>query len=168
MIRPEAVATLRRWREVAGSAAILAFGLWMFSLGGWILAPAGIGLVALALGLGVIALRRMRFARGGSAPGVVEVDEGQVGYFGPDFGGFLSLRELVEIRLVDLHGVPRWRLKQADGQVLLIPASAKGAEALFDAFAALPGIDMGRLTAALDARENAQVLWQRPARAALT
>lgn len=168
MIRPEALAALRRWREVAGAGALLALGVWLFSLGGWILGPAGLGLAALAIGLGTIALRRMRFVRGGTAPGVVEVDEGQVGYFGPTFGGFLSLRELVEIRLIEVQGMAHWRLKQADGQFLLIPASASGAEALFDAFAALPGIEMGRLAAALDGRADAQILWRRPAHAALT
>ena len=43
-----------------------------------------------------------------------------------------------------------WRLKQADGQALLIPVDAKGAGRLFDAFANLPGMDTADLIAALE------------------
>ncbi len=82
------------------------------------------------------------------------------------------MRELVDLRLVSLQGAAQWRLKQADGQVLMIPVAAQGADKLFDAFATLDGIDMGALTAALDAHSGpdtgAQSLWSRTARAALT
>ena len=104
----------------------------------------GIGAV-----LTVTALRRARFAQTIAAPGIVELDEGQVGYLAPELGGFLSLAELVEIRLLTLRGKRVWRLKQADGQALLIPVDAAGAERLFDAFAGLPGMDTQALVAAL-------------------
>jgi hypothetical protein len=81
----------------------------------------------------------------------VEVDEGQVGYLGPSFGGFVALPDLVEVRLVTMYGRRLWRLKQADGQALLIPVDAAGAERLFDAFGSLPGMDMAALLAALEA-----------------
>jgi hypothetical protein len=74
------------------------------------------------------------------------------------------LRELTEIRLIDLYGKRHWRIRQADGQVLLIPIAAQGAEKLFDAFAVLPGIDMSRLAAALDAPGEAGVIWSRSGR----
>lgn len=160
LIRPEVLALLVRWREMAGALALAAVALWLFALGGWILQPLGLVLGALALGWGLMVVRRMRFHRAVTAPGVIEVDEGQVGYLGPTFGGFLSLRELVEIRLIDLHGTRNWRLKQNDGQVLLIPATAAGADALFDAFAVLPGIDMARLASALDAPASTAPLWR--------
>ena len=92
MIRPEALATLRRWQEVALGGAGMALGLWLFTRGGWILMPLGVGIAALALGYAVLSLRRMRFAQGAGAPGVVEVDEGQISYFGPVAGGAVSLR----------------------------------------------------------------------------
>jgi hypothetical protein len=114
----------------------------------------------------VIALRRMRFARPATLPGWIEIDEGQLGYYGPGIGGFVALRDISEIRLLVLRGVPHWRLKQGDGQALLIPLAAKGAEQLYDAFAALPGIDMARLSAAagasVSAQPSVQTLWQRP------
>ncbi len=83
MIRTEALTTLKRWRELAGAAGVGALGAWLIWLGGWLLTPVGVAFVALAAGWGVIALRRIRFTRAVSAPGVVEVDEGQVGYLGP-------------------------------------------------------------------------------------
>ncbi len=170
LLRPEALATLARWREVLVAAIVALTALWLFRLGGYILAPLGVVLGLAALGWGVIALRRMRFARAVAAPGLVEVDEGQIGYFGAGLGigGYVALRDLTEIRLLSLRGALYWRLKQTDGQAILIPVAAAGAGALYDAFATLPGIDMGRLTAALDQHHPAQSLWQRPAASALT
>ena len=185
MIRPAALAGLRRWREVAAAAGFALLGLWLMALGGWILVPLGAMLTALALGLGLLALRRVRFGQAVDAPGVVEVDEGQVGYFGPAAGGYVSLPELQELRLLTLRGRRYWRLKQADGQVLLIPVAASGAERLFDAFATLPGMDTQALVAALapaagrtaagrglirtdDSSVIGPVIWRRPARVALT
>lgn len=164
-LRPEALAWLARWREVAAAAALVLAGLWLATRGGFVLLPAGLALAALGAGWAVIALRRLRFARPVTLPGWVEIDEGQLGYYGPGIGGFIALRDLSEIRLLTLRGVPHWRLKQGDGQALLIPLAAKGAESLYDAFAALPGIDMARLSAAAamraDAQPVVQVLWRR-------
>ncbi len=150
MIRPEVFAFLQRMREVIVAACVVGFGAWLMALGGYLLTPLGLAVGALGLSFGVLAWRRLRFAQGSDAPGVVEVDEGQVGYLGPTAGGYVSLPELVEIRLLTLRGRRVWRLKQADGQALLIPVDAAGAERLFDAFASLPGMDSGALVQALE------------------
>ena len=185
LIRPEVGAALRRWREVIAAGGVAVAGLWLMRLGGWVLTPVGVGLLALALGLVVLALRRLRFWHGVAAPGVVEVVEGQISYFGPDAGGFVALPDLVELRLVVLNGRAHWRLKQGDGQALLIPAAAAGAGLLFDAFASLPGMDSQALVAALeggpgaaagralvaaadDASVIGPVIWRRASRLALT
>lgn len=167
-LRPGAAAFLARWREVGVALAVGLVGLWLVRLGGYLLTPLGALVLILALGWGLLALRRVRFQRPVSAPGVVEVDEGQVGYLGPTFGGYVSLRELTEISMIRLYGEKHWRLKQADGQVLLVPVAAAGAGALFDAFAALPGIDTAALSAAPDAVSDTMTVWRHPARAALT
>lgn len=148
-IRPEITALASRASEVIAAAAMLGFGLWLIWLGGLLLIPIGLIVCGLSLGWGILALRRMRFAQGVTAPGVVEVDEGQVGYLGPQVGGFASLDELQEIRLMTLQGRRMWRLKQRDGQTILIPVDAEGAERLFDAFSSLPGLDSAALVAAL-------------------
>jgi len=164
MIRPELAAALHRWREPLIAACVVLAGLWVATRGGWLLGPIGLILAALGAGLGLSAFRRVRFARKVGAPGIVELDEGQVAYMGPASGGFLSLRELAEIRLIAVQGQRHWRLKQADGQALIIPVDAAGADALYDAFAALPGVDMGRFLAAMEAdalpQDLAPPLWR--------
>lgn len=163
MIRPEVRALARRWREVIAAAGLAGLGVWVMSGGGYVLVPLGIAAVALAGGWGLIAFRRIRFLRGVGAPGIVEVDEGQIGYFGPSFGGFVALADLAELRLADHFGSRAWRLKTGDGQILLIPVDAAGADRLHDAFAALPGIDMAALAAALDHGQPTLPLWTRRA-----
>jgi hypothetical protein len=153
---------MRHWREVIAATGAGAAGLWLMALGGWLLVPVGLAVLVLAAGWAVIALRRLRFHRAVGAPGVVEVDEGQIGYFGPNFGGFLPIADLSELRLTDRDGVQQWRLKTHDAQVLLIPVAATGADRLFDVFATLPGIDMAAVTTALARRPNPTPIWTRP------
>ena len=160
--RPEAVASISRLREVIVSAVIGLFGLWLIWLGGLLLMPLGGIVVIMAVGLGLLALRRLRFVQDVASPGVVEVDEGQVAYLGPSTGGFISLREMIELRLLTLRGRRMWRMKQADGQALLVPVDAAGSEALFDAFANLPGMDTQVLVAALEGPGNVDSGSSRP------
>ncbi len=150
LFRPEVTDLIWRAREVIWAALVVGLGGWLIALGGYVLVPLGLIVGAIGLVLATTALRRMRFEQSVLAPGVVELDEAQVGYLGPEVGGFLSLPELVELRILSLRGRRVWRLKQADGQALLIPVDAQGAERLFDAFANLPGMDTASLVAALD------------------
>ena len=146
-IRPEVSDLIWRGREVIWAGLVVAAGLWLIGQGGILLVPVGLVVAGVGATLAVNALRRMRFEQATLAPGIVELDEAQVGYLGPEIGGFLSLQELVELRLLSLRGRRLWRLKQADGQVLLIPVDAAGAERLFDAFASLPGLGSAALIA---------------------
>jgi hypothetical protein len=150
LIRPEVTEMIWRGREVIWGALVVGAGLWLISLGGYFLIPVGAVVGGIGMVLSVTAFRRMRFAQDVQAPGVVELDEAQVGYLGPEVGGFLNLPDLVELRILSLRGRRLWRLKQADGQALLIPVDAKGADRLFDAFAGLPGMDTAGLVAALE------------------
>jgi hypothetical protein len=151
LIRPEITEKVLEGREVIAATSLGAFGLWLIWLGGYVLTPIGFLFIAGAAVWALTALRRLRFAQGVHAPGVVEVDEGQIGYLGPSFGGYVAIPELTELRLVTMYGRRMWRLKQADGQAVLVPVDAAGAERLFDAFASLPGMDMAALMAAIDA-----------------
>lgn len=168
ILRPAILAALRRHREAIGAGAVTLFGLWVAAQGGLILIPLGLIIATLGAALAVNAWRRERFVQAINAPGVVELDEGQVGYLSPEMGGYLSLNDLTEIRLMTVRGTRMWRLKQADGQALLIPVDAAGAERLFDAFANLPGLDTAALVAALDTPPpanlaEAKVIWRRQA-----
>lgn len=160
MIRPE----LKPWIEPGAALLLGLFGLWLIWLGGWVLWPLGAAVVFVALAWGGFALRRLAFQRPVDAPGLVEVDEGALRYFGArTLGGQVALRDLTELRLLRLNGQPHWRLKTRD-EALLIPVAAKGAEALPDAFTALPGFSMGAASAALARRDLAvQTIWQRDA-----
>ena len=171
-LRDGAREALWQGREVIAGAVVLALGLWIASFGGVVLVPFGLAVAALGAGWVWTALRRLRFQATGDAPGVVEVDEGRITYFGPTMGGSIGLSDLAEVRLLRMRGRAVWRLKQGDGQALLIPTQAAGADALFDAFASLPGIDLGAVVAALegltgqgqaivpDIAEN-RVIWRR-------
>ncbi len=150
LIRDDLRDTLWRMREIIGAACVALFGAWLVWLGGLILVPLGALVLALGAGLGVHASRRMRFAQPGEAPGVVEVVEGQVSFFGPATGGALSLADLTELRLLTANGRRFWRLKTSDNQALLIPVEALGADRLFDSFAALPGLRTDALLTALE------------------
>jgi hypothetical protein len=155
LIRPEVTALAWRLREILAGALIIVFGLWLIALGGYLLTPVGAVITALGLAWTLLAYRRIRFAQVVATPGVVEVDEAQVGYLGPQGGGYVSIADLQEIRLLTLRGRRVWRLKQLDGQALLIPVDATGAERLFDAFAALPEMNTAALIAALEPETRA-------------
>lgn len=171
MIRPELAARLRPWAETLSALALVLFGIWVAALGGWVFRPMG-GLIAVIAAIWALdARRRMRFRSKATAPGVVELDEGAIRYLSPDrvLGGEIALRDLSEIRLLRLSGQRQWRLKSLDGQALLIPVDAPGAERLASAFASLPGLDMGRIAAALAHDGPAmQTLWTRSTHARLT
>lgn len=167
MIRAELRALAARWSEALTALAVCVFALWLALRGGWFFALLGAlaGLVGAALLIG--AWRRLPFRRPVDAPGVVEVVEGAVRYYGAaTLGGEIALRDLAEIRLLRLRGHGHWRLRSGAGEALLIPVDAAGAEALADAFTALPELDMGAVSAALahvaDQPDAVRTVWRRP------
>lgn len=162
-LRPEAKRTLSRWSEVLAALAAGLFGLWVARLGGVVMLGLGLLILAASAGLALIAWRRLRFRMEIAAPGVVSVDEGRIGYMGPVMGGSVDLAELVQIEVLDVGGTRRcWRLRQADGQTLLVPLAAAGADALYDHFAALPGMETRALMAALEGEAVvARRIWHR-------
>jgi hypothetical protein len=163
VIRPRARQTLLRWREALVAAALGALGLWWARTGFGIVEWLGWALVIAAAALGLAGVQRARFRRGAGGPGVVVVDEGLIAYLGPHTGGTVALSEISALAL-DPDG-PHWRLSQPDQADLRIPLDAEGAEALFDVFAALPGLRTGHVLARMRQPGPApETLWQRPAR----
>ncbi|ABG33522.1 hypothetical protein CEP88_09620 [Roseobacter denitrificans] len=162
MIRPEAKAQIIRWREaLIGVIAVCIGLLWLSDAGPLFLLPA---LAALIGGAALIwiGVQRARFRHAGDGPGSVRVDEGQIIYFGPLTGGAVALRELTSVTLDHRHFPAHWRLREGTAPELLIPVNAEGAEALFDAFATLPGLRMEQVLAALkSSRKTTMLLWQR-------
>ena len=168
--RPEAVAALARWREVLIAGAVMALGLWIaLRPGGVIMTGFGYVLIAIGAVFMVPAVRRARFFTGNDGPGAVQVDEGRILYMGPVTGGAMALDDLAVLS-VRRDGADQvtWVLADAT-QLLVIPVDAAGADALFDAFAALPGLNVDRLINAVQSRtKGSQRLWARDRPLALT
>jgi hypothetical protein len=114
------------------------------------------------------AAQRARFRAKGEGPGVVQVVEGEIRYFGPRGGGFAALDSIAALSLGARGDC--WLIESMGGEVLVIPRAAAGAEELFDLFASLPGLNMATLLRIL-AQEpvpRAQNIWRRNLAALLT
>lgn len=161
-IRPEARAALWRWRELLAAALMFLIGLkWAFFSFGFT-AVSGWALVVTSLVVAVIGAQRLRFRLGAGGPGVVQVDEGQIAYFGPLTGGAVAASELERLRLDHTARPPHWLLEQPGQPPLAIPVNAEGNEALFDVFASLPGLRTERMLAELRRGGPHQVvIWER-------
>lgn len=165
-LRPEARAALRRWAEPALWLAVVALGLRLFLVGGWFWQGAGVLLGVVGGALFLTALRSARMRLGHDGPGVVEVDERQVTYFGPQTGGAVSIDALTRVEIETSAAGPGptelWWLFHMPGQPpLRVPGDAAGAERLLDALAPLPGVDFDAAIRAAHSDEQALfVIWQ--------
>lgn len=168
-VRPEIAAGLSRWQEVLLALGLGLVGLWIaLSPRGPILPGFGWVLVAIAVALLPVAIRRARFVSSGDGPGVVRLSEGRISYLGPLHGGVVSLDELSSLGLRHEAGRAIWQLRDP-ATFLEVPVDALGADGLFDAFARLPGLRASVLLAALDAPSgDARTLWRRGTAPALT
>jgi hypothetical protein len=162
-LRPEAKAQLLRWRETLAGLGAAGVGLWLSLTAYGVLFGLGVVLVIGGVSLAVAGVQRARFRVGSEGPGVVQVVEGRVTYFGPWGGGGASLDRLAWLDLEPARGgAGLWVLIEEEGERLEIPVDARGADRLFDVFAALPGLDTRAMLAALrpPVRERTRV-WQR-------
>lgn len=161
-LRPDAMAFLNRWREVLVGLGVAVVGALILSRGGLFYGALGVVIVGLGLSLALSAWRRMRFVRDASAPGAVDVDEGAIAYFGPQTGGAVALSELSKVEAIQVGRHLCWRLRQSDGQALLIPMAATGAEVLFDSFISLPGASAEAFLAAQNTpAPEPRTIWRR-------
>lgn len=169
-IRPEVVTRLLKWRDALVGAVLILFGLYLALTG--LTVQRWTGYILLVTGAALLwnGIRRGRFPAPGGGPGVVDVDERQITYFGPYDGGAISLDELssVKVRTTGLGHKTRnlvWEFAADDGTTLKIPGDAENAALIFDALAALPGADFEAATRAAGSSEQAEfVIWQKPVR----
>lgn len=168
-VRPEAAAGIRRWVEPVVVALALALTVWQGV--GWLAQGAGFGWIALVAA--VLLAFWLRSALAGAlarqddgGPGVVVLREGEVGYMGPESGGFLDLGDIERVEIVQpSRGGPLWYLDAGRAGRLVVPANAEGADHLVEALAALPGFSDLGVAQALRARAvGRRVVWQRTAR----
>ncbi|SFL59419.1 hypothetical protein [Shimia aestuarii] len=160
-VRPEARAAMMRWREALLGLAVLLLGLWWAS-GFGLLKWLGYGVTVLGVIFIIAGIQRARFRSGQGGPGVVQVDEGAVIYFGPLDGGSVAMRDLTRLALDGRSHPAVWVLSQAGQAPLMIPVNAKGSDALFDAFATLPGLKTEAMLARLQEKpDHPVVIWQK-------
>jgi len=160
-IRPEIQRALWWLREVVTGLALILLGIWVVLGLGGLMSFLGSGLIVAGGLLALIGVQRTRFRQSSGGLGMVDLDEGQVTYFGPLTGGAVALRDLEDVSLLRSRQTPHWRLRAGDTEVL-IPTDASGADALFDAFATLPGLKMEKVLAELSAKgAHDTVIWSR-------
>lgn len=165
-IRPELQQRLWRWREAIAGAVAVALGAWGAVLGtGGVTRAAGTVLAVVGLVVVLAGVQRARFRRGGRGPGVVQVDEGAVAYFGPREGGVVAIAALERVELDPSGQAGFWVLTTAENRSnpLRIPTDAANAEALFDVFSRLDGLDTGHMLSRLDESPGEAVtIWEAP------
>ena len=167
-LRPEATASLLRWREVIGGAVALAVGILLTLQVGYVQQGLGLTLCVTSAAYIVLALRRLKFAGSADGPGLVTLDEGQIAYFAPSIGGTIDIAELNELRLRNDHGRLSWFL-MTDTHALAIPHDAAGADQLFDVFSALPNLSSTVLVRAVkSAQPGTTPVWRSTAAPGLT
>jgi hypothetical protein len=126
-LRPEAKAQLLRWRETLAGLGAAALGLWFALTAYGVLFGLGVVLLIGGGALAVAGVQRARFRLGSEGPGVVQVVEGRVTYFGPWGGGGASLDRLAWLELVPVKGgAGAWVLIEEEGERLEIPVDARG------------------------------------------
>ena len=162
-LRPEVRAFLTRWREVLLACVVLFLGLWWAQTGTGITRWLGYIFALIGLSWGIAAVQRARFAQGTDGPGVVQIRERRLAYFGPLDGGIMDVADLSRLEIDPTsYPDPSWVLTGIEGQVLAIPINAKGAEDLFDVFAGLPDIKTGAMLGVLSHTPDARVtVWSR-------
>ena len=161
--RPEVRAFFWRWREVLLAGVVLLVGIW------WALSGVGInvwlGYIFCLIGIvwAIAGVQRARFAQDGDGPGVVQIRERRLAYFGPLDGGIMDVADLSRLEIDPAsHPDPSWVLTSIEGQILNIPINAKGAEDLFDVFAGLPDIKTNTVLDVLSHTPDARVtVWSR-------
>lgn len=158
-IRPELRRAIWRWREVLTGALFACLGLYWAVGSRGLLAALGTFLVVGGAVLIFAGLQRTRFRVGRGGPGVVQVDERQVTYYGPLNGGSVSIDALESVEL-EPGSKPdaEWVLTELRGQPLHIPVTAENAEALFDVFASLSGIRTENMLSQLRANPAERVV----------
>ena len=161
--RPEVRQWAWRYRDaLAGVATALLGGFWVWRSFG-ILFWIGLGFILLGVIWTVAGTQRARFRQGSEGPGVVEIREGALAYFGPLDGGVMHTADLQCLEFDPTsYPAPSWILTGDPPTKLAIPVNASGAEALFDVFNGLPGIRTDAVLRVLSQTPEARhIVWQR-------
>ncbi len=169
-IRPELKAKFWRMRETVFGGVLAAVGMYWAITANGVLSAAGMSISIVASLLVFAGLQRARFRVQGAGPGMVQIDERQVVFYGPHEGGVVSIDALQKLELEPgVRPAGAWILTEPGVPVLEIPTNAENAEALFDVFASLRGLDTEYMLRQLsDNPKRRVVIWSRDEAVALT
>lgn len=161
-IRPEIRESIARAREAIIGVFVSILGMYWAVGGSDMMRIIGTSLTIAGALLFFAGIQRARFRTGGGGAGVVHVMEGQVAYYGPHEGGAMAIADLTKVELdPTTKPVSQWVLHDPHSPPLRIPTDAEGAEALFDVFANLEGIQTERMLSELSGSPDRQVvIWQ--------
>ncbi|KAB7613970.1 hypothetical protein F9L33_11485 [Amylibacter sp. SFDW26] len=166
-IRPNVRAHFAKWSEAYLVALIIIMGIRVLIRGFVIqsIIYEAIGGVTIILGLVLLrgTIQRIQFKRSQKAPGMVDVTEREISYFGPMHGKTVSLESLFKIELRESEAYASvWVLHNSEGDPMIVPTSAKGSDRLFDAFTSLSGVKMDVLVKAVNTVPvHSHVIWER-------
>ena len=145
-VRPGAKAAIARWREALIGAGLMALGLyWNLWLTPGLLTWVGLVVVLLGAALFFAGLQKGRSRLGGGGPGVVQIIERRIGFFGPLNGGIVDLDDVTSLTFDPTEHPPHWVITHGTGPGLHIRSNAEGADALFEEVAGVPGLSPGRM-----------------------
>lgn len=163
MIRDSVRQGMAQYREAIIFAAIVAVLVWLL-IEGRFAGSFYVGVLVVLLtaaGIGFFnALGRGRLRGAAPAEGIVLIDEGRIGHFGPDTGGFVDLDQLTSVVLTGPVAARVWVLRHAGGPDMRIPTGARDADQLVDYLAGL-GVTPLQLRAAVSTGDTVKV-WARP------
>ena len=161
-VRPEIWQAAVRFRDALAGIAVSFLGLYMALGNSASLTVLGTSMAIAGALLVFAGIQRGRFRTGAGGSGVVMVDEGQVTYYGPIEGGSVVIADLLRVEL-DPGAAPssEWVLTESHANNLRIPVNAEGAEALFDVFSGLDGLQTEKMLAAIEGTRGQQVeIWR--------
>jgi hypothetical protein len=154
-IRPELQAKIIRWQEPLVHMGLILIELWVLVRAmarfNFTLQVLCVVLLTVSTGLLIVSIRKLRLRGIGSVQGHVEVDERRITYYTAGEGWSVSINDL---RLVSLtspmspEGDLIWTFEDIFGTTLKVPSSARDVDGVFDALAALKGVNYEAITQA--------------------
>ena len=154
-IRPELQAKIIRWQEPLIHIGIILVELWILARAisqfNFALQVLCAVLLSISMGLLIVSIRKLRLRGVGSVQGHVEVDERRITYYTAGEGWSVSINDL---RIVNLtspmspEGDLIWTFEDIFGTTLKVPSSAQDVDGVFDALAALGGVNYEAITQA--------------------
>ena len=165
-VRDDAAATLRKYQEVLLGIVLILIGFWILVSFHGFLRWLSVPLVVLGSVSTWNAWRRTRMKAANNGPGVVEIDERRLSYFGPFGGQSISLNDVTRIQIETTELGPfaddMFWLFYTGSELARVPSSAQGADAILDALSSFKGADYDAvIRASSSTKRDKFLIWQK-------